>query len=370
MRISIFGSSILSAYWNGAATYYRGMCRALHERGHQIRFVEQDIYERQQHRDLKEDPSYCEVRVVSGWPALEAELLAARAEADLIVKCNDTGAFDQEMEEWLIAGGREAGLPGAGGPPVAFWDVDAPATLMECRSPQAYLRALIPHFACIFTYGGGDAVVQGYRALGARRVVPVYNAVDPEVYAPVPPSPEYRCDLFFMGHRLPDREARFRHFFLGAAEQVPEARLILGGEGWGELTLPPNVRYIGYCPTSLHPILNCSARLVLNLNRDAMAATGFSPPTRVFEATACGACLVTDAWEGIEHFFTPEQEILVAHGPHDLARYLAQVSWDQARAIGRQARQRALRDHSYASRAAIFEEAAGEVLRAAGHTTP
>ncbi len=102
MYLIIFGSSIVSAYWNGAATYYRGMCRALHDRGHRIRFVEQDIYQRQQHRDLPTDPSYCEVRVVSNWASLERELEDARAHADLIVKCNDTGAFDREMEEWLV----------------------------------------------------------------------------------------------------------------------------------------------------------------------------------------------------------------------------------------------------------------------------
>lgn len=362
MNITIFGSSIVSAYWNGAATYYRGMCAALHARGHRIRFVEQDIYERQQHRDFAEDPHYCEVRVVSGWEQLERALEQACAEADLIVKCNDTGAYDQEMEEWLVG---QPSTPPRSSPPVAFWDVDAPATLAECAEPESYLRPLVRHFACIFTYGGGDPVVEGYRALGAREVVPVYNAVDPEAYRPVPPSDEYACDLFFMGNRMPDREARFRHFFLEAAAAAPEYRFMLGGEGWGNLALPPNVRYIGHCPTPLHPVMNSSSRLVLNLNRQAMAANGFSPPTRVFEAAACGSCLVTDAWEGIDHFFSPGEELLVAHGPEDLVRYLKEVPWPVARAIGQRARQRALRDHTYASRAATFERAAEGLLAAA-----
>ena len=276
LNLVVFGSSIVSAYWNGAATYYRGMCRALSARGHRIRFVEQDIYDRQGHRDLAQDPPYCEVRVVSGWEALERELRAARAEADLIVKGNDSGAFDREMETWLARNAPPV--------PVAFWDVDAPATLAECAAPDSYLRPLIPSFACVFTYGGGEPVVAAYRALGARRVVPVYNAVDAADYHPVPPDAALACDVLFMGNRLPDREARFRHYFLGAAGRVPEARFVLGGAGWEGLPLPPNVRPIGHCPTALHPALNCSARLVLNLNREAMAATGFSPPTRVFEA--------------------------------------------------------------------------------------
>src|SRR6476659_5269346 len=138
MKWAIFGSSVVSAYWNGAATYYRGMCAALHARGHHIRFVEQDIaingVFRQQQRDLVEDPPYCEVRVVAGWPTLEAELQEARRWADLIVKCGKTGAFDREMEEWLVGEGE-----GRAGRPVAFWDVDAPATLVECAEPDSYL---------------------------------------------------------------------------------------------------------------------------------------------------------------------------------------------------------------------------------------
>jgi spore maturation protein CgeB len=201
-------------------------------------------------------------------------------------------------------------------------------------------------------------------------VVPVYNAVDGADYHPVPPHPALACDVLFMGNRLPDREARFRHYFLGAAELLPEASFVLGGAGWEGLPLPPNVRPIGHCPTALHPALNCSARLVLNLNREAMAATGFSPPTRVFEAAACGACLVSDAWEGIDRFFVPGEEVLLAGGPEDLARYVRQVSPDEARAIGERARQRALRDHSYATRAATFEQAALEAIRETRATAP
>jgi spore maturation protein CgeB len=393
MKIAIFGSSVVSAYWNGAATYYRGMCAALHARGHRIRFVEQDIYERQQHRDFAEDPPYCEVRVVSGWEALERELRAAQRWADLIVKCNDTGAFDREMEEWLVGqttemverrergdaatpGGHSArsrvassprrGWRGGDGPRVVFWDVDAPATLAECAVESCYLRPLIPRFAAIFTYGGGEPVVQRYRALGARRVVPVYNAVDPREYAPVAPLEEYACDLLFIGSRLPDREVRFHQFFLAAAQDAPDCRFLLGGPGWQDLALPPNVRYLGYCPIPLHPVLNCSARLVLNLNRESMAAVGHSPPTRIFEAAACGACLVTDAWEGIETFFTPGEEILVAHGPEDIVRYLRTVTPEEARAIGERARRRTLRQHTYDSRAAVFEAAAREVADGEG----
>ncbi len=246
LNLVVFGSSIVSAYWNGAATYYRGMCRALSARGHRIRFVEQDIYDRQGHRDLAQDPPYCEVRVVSGWEALERELRAARAEADLIVKGNDSGAFDREMETWLAHNAPPV--------PVAFWDVDAPATLAECAAPDSYLRPLIPGFACVFTYGGGDPVVAAYRALGARRVVPVYNAVDAADYHPVPPDAALACDVLFMGNRLPDREARFRHYFLGppSASRRP-ASSSAARAGKGSLC-PPT-----YAPSATAPPL-CTRR--------------------------------------------------------------------------------------------------------------
>jgi spore maturation protein CgeB len=356
MRLAFFGSSLVSAYWNGAATYYRGLCAALHARGHTVRFVEQDIYDRQRHRDLAGDPPYAEVRVVAGWEALERELAAARADADLIVKCNDSGAYDRETEEWLV---------GSGGPPVAFLDVDALATLEECADPACYLRPLVPRFASVFTNGGGPPVVEGYRRLGARRVVPVYNAADPAEYYPVPPEAALAADLLLIASRLPDREARVREFFFRAAALAPDLAFALGGPGWGEgVALPPNVRWIGYVPTAAHRARICSARMSLNVVRAAMARSGFSPPTRVFEVAACGGCLITDAWAGVERFLAPGREVLVAADAEAVVAHLRTTSAAAARAIGRRARERVLRDHTYASRAARFDAVARELVSA------
>ena len=84
-----------------------------------------------------------------------------------------------------------------------------------------------------------------------------------------------------------------------------ERRFLLGGSGWGDKPMPANVRYIGHVYTADHNAFNCSALAVLNVARDSMAAIGFSPATRVFEAAGAGACVITDAWEGIEHFLEP-----------------------------------------------------------------
>ena len=340
MRITFFGSSITSTYWNGAATYYRGICRALHRLGHRPVFVEQDIYDRQQHRDLAEDPDYAEVMVCRDRAELELELERARS-SDLVVKCSGVGRYDEYLDAAVLETRRD-------GNRVAYWDVDAPFTLDQAfRDPGWYFRRLVPRYDAILTYGGGPRVAEGYGALGAGLVELVYNALDPETHHPVPPDPAYRCDLLFVGHRLPDREARVREFFLRAAESCPEHRFVLGGGGWGDAALPPNVRYLGHVATVLHNALNCSARLVLNVNRQAMADYGFSPPTRVFEAAGAGACLVTDRWEGIESFLAPGRELLVASGAEEVAAFVRSVSTEQSRAIGERARQRMLAQHCY-----------------------
>ncbi len=350
MRLVLFGSSIVSAYWNGAATYYRGLSRAMHARGHDILFVEPDIYNRQAHRDLIEDPPYAEVRVCRGWEELARELRLARG-ADLVAKCSGVGAWDLELARGVLEAQAHNSL-------VAFLDVDAPQTLSEIFAETAGaggFRDLIPHYDMILLYGGGAPVQNAYARLGARASHLIYNAVDPDDYFPIDPVPERQTDLLFMGNRMPDREERVRSLFFRAAELAPDLHFILGGEGWGDCALPPNVRWIGHVPTAEHRAWNCSARMVLNINRAAMAEYGFSPPTRIFEAAGCAACLIIDHWEGVETFFEPGNEILVARSAEDIVGHLRSTSVARARTIGAAARARILRDHTYTQRAETLE---------------
>jgi spore maturation protein CgeB len=210
---------------------------------------------------------------------------------------------------------------------------------------------LIPQYDFIFTYGGGPPVVDHYLELGGRNCFPIYNGVDPDTHYPVDPDPAMACDLAFVGHRLPDREKRVEQFFFAAAELAPDLSFVLGGEGWGGRSLPNNVRWIGHVGTSDHNRINCSARMVLNINRESMANVGFSPPTRVFEAAGAGACLITDSWTGIAEFFEPDHEILVAKSAEDIVQFLRKISAQQSREIGTAMRKRALKEHSYALRA-------------------
>jgi spore maturation protein CgeB len=353
MKLVLFGSSLVSAYWNGAATYYRGICKAMHARGHQVVFVEPDLYERQAHRDLLTDPPYAEVRVCHGWADLARELDRAR-DADLVAKCSGVGGWDMELAAAVLELRSERTR-------VAFWDVDAPQTLAaafaEDEDRTDTFRALIPRYDVILLYGGGPPVQQAYAQLHARRTALIYNAVDPDDYFPVAADPARACDLLFMGNRMPDREQRVRDLFFAAASAAPDLQFVLGGNGWDVRELPRNVRYVGHVPTADHRAWNCSARLVLNVNRADMAATGYSPPTRVFEAAGCGSCVVTDAWQGVDTFFKPDQEILVAHSAADLVGHLRATEPARATTIGRAARQRVLRDHTYTNRAATLDAA-------------
>jgi spore maturation protein CgeB len=346
MHIAFFGSSLVSAYWNGAATYYRGILRALHEHGHSITFYEPDAYERQRHRDIA-NPSWARVVVygAEGTGPVSEALDEARRYADLVVKASGVGVFDELLEEAVAAMRSPRRL-------VAFWDVDAPATLDRVQgNPNDPFRLLIPQYDLIFTYGGGDPVVNTYKAMGARVCHPIYNALDVTTHYPVAPDPRFRADCGFLGNRLPDREQRVEEFLLYPATCLPEKQFMLGGSGWGDKSMPANVRYMGHVYTHDHNAFNCTAQTVLNINRSSMARYGFSPATRVFEAAGAGACIITDAWEGIELFLEPDKEILVAQDGAAMVDQLQRLRPEQARRIGRAAYSRVLARHTYQHRA-------------------
>ncbi len=348
LRIAWFGSSLVSAYWNGAATYYRGLIRALHARGHRVTFYEPDAFDRQAHRDMA-DPPWARVVVYEAAAAtVRRQLVAARA-ADVVVKASGVGAFDALLE-------REVPRLRAPGRRVVYWDVDAPATLERMDAdPDDPFRALVPEYDLVLTYGGGPPVVEAYRRFGARDCVPIYNALDPRTHHPAAEDAAFAADLAFLGNRLPDRERRVEEFFFGPARALPERRFLLGGSGWGERALPDNVRWVGHVPTQRHNAFNATPRSVLNVNRGSMARFGFSPATRVFEAAGAAACLVTDAFVGLERFLTPGREVLVAETGGDVVRHLEELTPERAAAIGRAARERVQREHTYDRRAERVE---------------
>ncbi|NUQ18355.1 MAG: glycosyltransferase [Sphingomonas sp.] len=343
MKIAFYGSSLLSSWWNGAATYYRGLLRDLAGRGYDITFYEPDAYERQQHRDMEPQPWAKSVVYPATTDGLRHVLAEAFA-ADIVIKASGVGVFDDE----LIAGIIENARPGA---LKIFWDVDAAATLDEMRhSADHPVRDALKSLDLVLTYGGGPPVVEAYEGFGASRCVPVYNALDPTTHHPVEPDPRFAADLSFLGNRLPDRESRVEQFFLEAAASSPDRSFLIGGNGWESKAMPENVRHLGHVFTTEHNAFNCTPLAVLNIARDSMANIGFSPATRVFEAAGAAACLITDAWEGIELFLEPGEEVLVARDGKDVAEHVRSLTTERAREIGDAALRRVLAEHTYAHR--------------------
>lgn len=343
LDIAFFGSSLVSAYWNGAATYYRGIIKGLDALGHKVTFYEPDAYDRQSHRDMA-DPQWAKVIVYPATIDGVSTALEAASSADLIVKASGVGVFDELLEKSVL----EVRKPGA---VAAFWDVDAPATLERVNSnPADPFRHFAPEYDIIFTYGGGEAVVAGYKRLGAKECRPIYNALDPATHHPVEPVARFKADLGFLGNRMPDREARVREFFFNAAAALPEREFLLGGNGWDEKQ-PANVNWVGHVYTADHNAFNSTSLAVLNVNRASMAAYGFSPPTRIFEAAGAGACIITDEWEGIEMFLEPGSEVLVASSGAEVAEHLKGLTKERAAWIGRRAYRRITAQHTYEHRA-------------------
>jgi spore maturation protein CgeB len=356
VTLAMFGSSLVSAYWNGAATYYRGMIRALHRCGFDVTFYEPDAFDRQQHRDMP-DPSWAKVVVYPATPDGWQSALEQARDADIIVKASGVGVFDEELEAEVPRLRRTGNL-------AVFWDVDAPATLQRMRADASDpFRSQVPRYDLVLTYGGGPPVVEEYSNFGARRCVPVYNALDPTTHHPVQPDPRFSGALGFLGNRLPDREARVREFFLKPAALLRDEKFLLGGSGWDrDVALTENVDYVGHVYTRDHNAFNCSTRAVLNINRDSMAQVGYSPPTRVFEAAGAGACLICDAWQGLEQFLEPDEEVLRVASGEEVAAILPGLTPDRARRMGERARRRLLSEHTYEHRAMAVKKLLVEQL--------
>lgn len=349
-RIDFYGSSLISAYWNGAATYYRGIIKELNKLGYQIKFYEPDAFDRQKHVDLK-NPPYAESIV---YPAKNEKdvrsILKKSSDSDIIVKASGVGVFDRLLEEEVLKLKNQDNL-------VIFWDVDAPATLDRLQNnPDDYFLPLVSQYDLILTYGGGDPVVDKYLSFGAKKCVPIYNALDAETHFPVPRCERFKSDLAFLGNRMPDREKRVFEFFFNPAQKLAHKKFLLGGSGW-DVNIPnlSNLAYVGHVYTADHNAFNCTPLAVLNISRDSMATYGFSPATRLFEAAGAGACIITDKWQGIENFLEPQKECFIAENGEHVADIIASLTPAVASKIGLNAMRRILSEHTYSKRAAELD---------------
>lgn len=349
MKIVIFGLTISSTWGNGHATLWRGLCSALIRRGHRVVFFEHDVPYYAENRDLNELPGgalvlYRSWREVIG----EAERQLADADAGLVTSYCPDGVAAAHV---LLSSHSAC---------KAFYDLDTPITLARLGSGQATPwigpRGL-RDFDLVLSFTGGRAL-EGLRVrLGARRVVPLYGSVDPDLHRPGEPVARYRADLSYLGTYAGDRQAALERLFVDPARRLPAKRFVIAGAQYPQdFPWCANIFFVRHLPAAEHPAFFSSSRLTLNVTREPMAAMGYCPSGRLFEAAACGCPVLSDAWEGIEVFYEPGREILIARSTDDA---LAAVQADEAelRRIAAAARERTHDEHTADRRAAELERA-------------
>lgn len=347
MQIAFFGASLVSAYRNGAATYYRGILRALAARGHRIRFYEPITPDRLEYRDIL-DPSWAQViPFPADGEGVEAAIEHA-ASADVLIKASHVGVYDELLDRVLPQTAAPHALS-------IYWDIDPAATLERLAAPHDRLREQLTWYDAVLFRAGRERVREAYARLGVSVCLPIHNAVDPMVHHSAGADYEHPAFLTFLGHRLPQLEDRVQKLFLDVAAFFPQRRFVLAGPDWNEITLPDQVHHIEYVYTGEHNALNCSTLTVLNVTSERSMRIGYCPSARLFEAAAAGACVITDVWDGLETFFQPDREILLAQETEDVVAIMKKLNPTRAFAVGQQARDRCMAEHTFGHRASELE---------------
>ncbi len=342
MKLVVFGLTVSSSWGNGHATLWRGLIRALERRGHDVVFFERDTPYYADHRDLT-DLGEAGLILYPDWDSVRLKALGHLLDADVAMVtsyCPDArAAADLIADQGHLA---------------VFYDLDTPITLARIAAGEDvdYLPADgLARFDLVLSYTGGLALERLRSELGARRTAPLYGHVDPDRHRPAPPDARFACDLSYLGTYADDRQAALERLFVEPARARQQARFMLGGSGYPDaFPWTPNIWFVQHLPPAEHAPFFSSSRLTLNVTRRDMAALGWCPSGRLFEAAACGAPILSDAWAGLDSFFMPGDEILLAETPADV---LAALDRDDAnlRRIGRAARERVLDEHSSDHRA-------------------
>ena len=358
MRFAIFGLTLSSAWANGHATPWRGMLRALARMGHHTTFFEKDVAYYREHRDLAE-PDFCDLVLYDTWDEPRARQAVRQADVAIVTSyCPDGLAACEVVLD----------TPGS---LHVFYDLDTPVTLaaldqhgIAVPNGARYLRKeLIPEFDLYLSFTGGAVLDDLQERWGARRVAPLYGSVDPEVHLPVADPPDHLgCALGYLGTYAADRQAGLEQLLIEPARRRPDLRFsVIGSLYPSEIAWPDNVARRWHLDPAQHAAFYSASRLSLNVTRASMARHGFAPSGRLFEAAACGSPLVSDWWPGLDAFFQPGEEILVARSTEEALATLA-LSDAELQRIARAARERTLEQHTGECRARELLEACGAAM--------
>jgi spore maturation protein CgeB len=357
IKFVIFGLTVSSSWGNGHATLLRGLCQALVQRGHHVVFFERDVPYYAAHRDLVELRG-AQLVLYADWQSILPRARKELADADVAMVtsyCPD-GIAASDLAVSSPAQVR------------AFYDLDTPVTLNHLRSGRQvdYIGPRgLADFDLVLSYTGGAALQELKTQLGARRVAPLYGSVDPDAHKPVAPAPALRADLSYLGTYAEDRQDTLQKLFIEPARRRADQKFLIGGAQYPEsFPWSDNIFFVRHVPPPKHPAFFCSSRLTLNVTRRPMVQMGYCPPGRLFEAAACGVPILSDNWAGLDEFFSPGKEILVARTTDDALEAL-KLPPAELRKIAAAARERALTEHTAAQRAQELEAALNSALRGA-----
>jgi spore maturation protein CgeB len=343
MHIVVFGLSITSSWGNGHATLWRGLVRSLAERGHSVTFFERDVPWYAAHRDEVSPPG-ASVELYAEWPEMDARRAVETADAVIVTSyCPDARRAAAIIPDGVLR---------------VFYDLDTPVTFarLDLGQDVPYMPLDgLARFDLVLSFTGGEAIAAMRTRLGARRVAPLYGSVDLQAYAPGQPAARFAALLSHLGTYAADRRQALQTLFLDAARARPEARFVLGGSLYPpDLVWPPNVEHVAHVAPPEHPDFYASSAWTLNLTRGAMKRMGFCPSGRLFEAAACGAAILSDAWAGIDAFFEPGVELALVESVQDVELLLAAPP-AVCRAYGEAARARVIAEHTSRHRASELE---------------
>lgn len=343
MRILIFGLTVSSSWGNGHATIWRGLCNALSEAGHSITFFEKDVSYYRTHRDLGQPKGYG-LQLYSEWNEIKPNAEKALTECDCAVVtsyCPDA----RTASDLILSNPKVFSI---------FYDLDTPITLnaLDRQGTVDYIPAYgLEPFDLVLSYTGGKALDELKGQLGAKRVAPLYGSVDPATHRRVATDPHFASDFSYLGTYAADRQAQLQELFLNPAGQLPEKKFCIGGALYPpDFPWTNNTYFVRHVAPPEHPAFYSSSKLTLNVTRGAMAEKGYCPSGRLFEAAACGTPIVSDWWEGLDHFFEPGKEILIAKSSVDAVQAL-NLEDDELQSVSRASQQRTLGEHTATHRA-------------------